>query len=232
MVFDQNVDCSRLSVPRDLQIVYYVSLGVSAVVWLVFVAYGFLSRAKHTRKILYLGNILSLLQVFLYVTLLLGQGSFYDVNRDLCIPWVRWAVYILSCGPLLAYEIAEITAMPVMDTVLFVVTVSLTLLTGALSAASSTQTSRWTWFGFGFAPYLVALGVLFRYGSKVIIAFVLVTWSIYPLFFALGPGRGDVVSLVVTSSVYIATDQITKTAFTAWLVKDADNSVYDSLRTE
>lgn len=206
-------DCSLRDLSNDLVIVYAVSLGVFALGFLVLVNFTRFSKPSQNSAF---GLTLFLLQVFLYVAFLLGQGAYFDETLGLCIPWARWITYTFSCA-LLAYEIAMDSRMSVYATFLFVAMISLTLLTGAISAQSSTVDHRWIWFGVGFAPYLLALLLLWRSRGRLFV-FVLITWSFYPAIFALGPGLADVISLEIESALYLASDLITKLAFTAWMM--------------
>ena len=208
----QAVDCSAQSLSDGLVIVYAVSLGLFGLAYLVSVNFIRFSRPKESPV---LASILFLLQVFLYVALLLGQGAYFDEHLGLCIPWARWLTYAFSCA-LLAYEIAKDSKMPLFATISFVAMVSLTLLTGAFSAASSTTNDRWAWFGVGFVPYALALVLLLKSRTRLLL-FVVITWSFYPVIYALSPGLGGVISLDVESWLYLASDVITKLGFAAWV---------------
>jgi hypothetical protein len=164
--------------------------------------------------------VLFTLQVGLYVALLLGQGSSYIEQDDLCVPWVRWAVYSISCS-LLASKIATLSQFSLgVDRDTFVTLITLTLLTGAFSAASTaSEEARWTWFGVGFVPYLPAMFLLLKNRSVPnLVAFVFITWSLYPVIYLLGPAMTGVTNLAVESILYLVADVFTKILFEAWIM--------------
>jgi hypothetical protein len=173
--------------------------------------------------------VLFTLQVALYIGLLASQGSIYDAtlapggpDSARCVPWARWAVYTFSCG-LLARTIAKASGLSVVDLRTFVVFVMLTLATGAVSAATTgDETARWVWFAFGGAAYIPALIVLVARGqSTCMLVFVLVTWSAYPVIFALGPALGASISLATESWLYLIADGVTKLMFEAYILRTA-----------
>jgi bacteriorhodopsin len=173
--------------------------------------------------------VLFTLQVALYIALLASQGSNYDAtlapgepDSARCVPWLRWAVYTFSCG-LLARTIAKASGLSVVDLRTFVVFVMITLATGAVSAATTgDETARWVWFAFGGATYVPALLVLATRGESTnMLVFVLVTWSFYPVIFALGPALGASVSLATESWLYLAADGVTKLLFEAYVLRTA-----------
>lgn len=169
------------------------------------------------------------LNTLLYGILLMGQGTVYNADVDVYVPWVRWVIYALSCT-LLAYEIATFQKMEQFVKYIFTFLITFTLLTGVFSTLSvESYTNRWIWYGIGFAPYLIALVILFFFSDPcnklkcipkwVIPVFVLIFWSIYPIAFILGPNIFDVISLTIESSIYLAADLITKIFFAFWIAR-------------
>lgn len=214
-------DCSLREIGTDLEVVYYVSLGVFCLAALYAIAvYATLrvtERYTYVARSSLITAFVSVVQILLYILLLLGQGSYFEPSLGICVPWARWAAYTLSCT-FLAYEIATLSCMPVSDTIGFVAFIGLTLMTGVGATIASTVDDRWVWYGVGFLPYIVALMILYRYSSMSLFMFVLVTWSFYPIILLLSPALLDVYSLVVESSLYLVSDLITKVAFGVYMM--------------
>jgi len=175
------------------------------------------------------GFIIFLLNTILYAVLLMEQGTIYNETLDLCVPWARWVVYTLSCT-LLAYEIAEFQKMERRVKYVFVLTIGITLLTGAFSVLSvESLINRWIWFIIGGVTYLVALFLLFAFSDPcckldkfipwVLPIFVLLTWTIYPIAYILGPNLLAVFGLTVESWIYYAGDLITKVFFGYYIAR-------------
>jgi bacteriorhodopsin len=171
------------------------------------------------------------LNTVLYAVLLMGQGVVYRYDISLCIPWVRWAVYAVSCS-MLAYKIALFQRMVSSVRVVFVGMITATMLFGLFSVLSvHVETNRWIWFGIGFAPYLIAILVLFVFidpcnylasqGGVFLMfripVFVLVFWSLYPLPFVLGPTLTYTISSAGEAWFYLALDLFTKVFFGFYL---------------
>lgn len=221
-------DCSLLSLSSDLAIVYWVSLGVFGLATLVALGLYFCyDRCNEARNAAMIASIVFMFQVFLYTGLLLGQGASLIPDVGSCQPWARWLTYTFSCA-LLAYEIAGLAGLDTMDILFYVATISLTLITGFFAAVGSEIDDRWVWFGVGFIPYFVSFVILFRRARGPLIAFVSITWSLYPLILVLGPLYFGVISLTIESALYLVADLITKIGFEFWLIW-RENSQYKSM---
>lgn len=215
-----NVDCALLDLSYGLSTVYAVSLGVFALGTLVALGLFFTDRFYKSKEAALIATTVFFLQVVLYTALLLGQGAFFLVDVGSCQPWARWLTYTFSCG-LLAYEIAGIARMPKLPLLLYILMVLLTLITGFFAAVASDINDRWVWFGFGFAPYLISLILLIGYSRNAgLIWFVIITWSLYPVIFLLGPLYLAQYSLTVESWLYLGADLLTKIGFEFWHVFD------------
>lgn len=168
--------------------------------------------------------VIFFLNTLLYGVLLMIQGTIYNEELDLCIPWLRWVIYSISCS-LLAYEIATYQMFEQDIKYIFTFLITVTLLTGTFSTLSvESYTNRWIWFAIGFAPYIIALLLLFVFSDPcrkfhcpkfkyVVPVFVLLFWSIYPVAFLLGPNILDVISITTESIIYLVGDVFTKIIF-------------------
>jgi len=213
-------DCSLIDIPRDLQVAYAISAGVFGLATLVVV--GLYLTSRRTPKLnmtLGLTALLFMLQVFLYVGLLLGQGSSFIPDVGSCQPWARWPVYTISCGAILAFEIAGLAYLSWDNTVFYMGSIALTLITGYFAAIGTEINDRWVWFGVGFGPYVVSFIILYQNGARwPLLLFKAVTWDFYPIIFLLGPLFLGVISLTLESYLYLASDMITKIGFAFWLI--------------
>jgi bacteriorhodopsin len=176
--------------------------------------------ASGGRKNLSLALLLFTLQVGLYVALLLGQGSSYIAQHDLCVPWIRWAVYSVSCA-LLSYKVAIAAKLnKAADGGTFVGLISLTLISGVLSAASTgSENARWAWFGLGFVPYAPAMYLLVMKGSNPLLSiFIVLSWGLYPIIYLFGVAMIGGYSIQVESIFYLIADFFTKILFEVWII--------------
>jgi|SRR6056297_2733735 len=172
-------------------------------------------------------TIIFFLQIVLYATFLMGQGTVYSDELSICIPWARWAVYSVSCS-LLAYEIAIFQKMVPYVRNVFTFLITATLLTGLFTTLSvSSEINRFVWYGIGFVFYIPALLLLFLLSDPFdklkgavgwyIPIFVLITWTFYPIIFILTPALFDVISLSLAGWLYLASDLLTKVFFSFWI---------------
>lgn len=168
------------------------------------------------------------LNSILYGILLMGQGSIFRSDLNICIPWARYAVYSVSCS-ILAFEIGTFQKFVPTVKLAFVFFITATLLTGVFVAISSTETNRYIWYGIGFATYIPALLILFLlsdpcnrlawkgYSVWMLPIFVLITWSIYPIAFIFGPTLLNIFSTTIESWIYLGADLFTKIFFGFWI---------------
>ena len=149
----------------------------------------------------------------------------------MCVPWVRWATYAVSCS-ILAFEIATFQKFQKYVRLVFVFFIAGTLLTGLFAILSViSETNRYIWYGIGFALYVPALLLMYllsdpcgkfrlkrkRWSVWTIPIFVTITWTIYPIAFILGPNLLNVISTTVESWIYLGADLLTKVFFGFWM---------------
>lgn len=176
-----------------------------------------------------LTTLIFVFNAILYIVFLMGQGLIFRPDLNTCLPWARYAVYSISCS-LLAYEIGSVQSFVPAVKLAFIFLITATLLTGVFTVLSTTVTAnRYIWYGIGFLTYIPALFTLFAFSDPwarhvqkrrwiyTVPIFVLLTWSIYPVAFILGPTLLNVVSLTVESWIYLGADLLTKVAFGFWV---------------
>lgn len=213
------MECTATALGSDLEAVYYASIAVFGLALLVVFGMYLFDRYQYQNVTMTMNIAMFIfsLQVLLYGIFLSRLGSSFIDDLGSCQPYARWAIYTVSCA-LLAYEISGLAGMPSSEALGYILMISVTLSTGALAAFAENLSERWILFAIGFVPYMISFAILYRYSRWPLLLFVLITWSLYPLFLLLGPLFLDVISLPVESGLYLGADLITKVGFEFYVI--------------
>lgn len=213
------MECTAVALGSDLEAVYYASLAVFSLALLVVFGMYLFGRQQYENVIMSMNVSMFIfsLQIVLYGIFLSQLGSSFINDLGTCQPYARYAIYTLSCA-LLAYEISNLAGMPPSEALGYILMIAVTLSTGALAALADDLSERWILFAIGFVPYAISFATLYRYANWSLLLFVLVAWSLYPLFFLLGPLFLDVISLPLESGLYLGADLITKVGFEFYVI--------------
>lgn len=159
------------------------------------------------------------LNLLLSIRVALGYGNIQRAGDNVTVNVERWIYYVLSCS-LLAASNGEILRLKRLWYWANIVLVAATLVCGYLAGTEADSGARLTYFIAGFFPFLLSLGIMFickrvhnNATYKIFILWIVTTWSIYPIAFALGPSMYHVISLVFESMIYGIDDWFSKMLF-------------------
>lgn len=151
-----------------------------------------------------------------------------DVFRQLF--WARYVDWLLTT-PLILINLALLAGLNGADILVTVVADAAMILTGLFAALGETKGQRWGFYIMAWLAYLIVVYQLVIGGRRnaanrgtgtarlfsAIGGFILVLWTIYPIIWALGAGKGK---LSVDSEIiwYVVLDVMAKPVFGVWLL--------------
>jgi len=157
--------------------------------------------------------LVSFITIISYALML--EGSITSVAwSDGPIYYSRWFFYVISCT-LLAYAIAQALGKNVAETAQLIYLTAIVMATGGLAALF---TGIWmlVFFALGTIAYIMMIYPILTStmpAKKVIVPYILLGWSVFPIIFIIAPEGYGLISNVVAASVYLALDVLTKIIF-------------------
>jgi sensory rhodopsin len=132
------------------------------------------------------------------------------------IYWTRWLFYVASCS-ILTLDIAFIAQRPTAKKVEVALFTGLTMFCGFLASIIITV-DRWWFFGLSSAAYIGMLYTLLNVSEgsvriSVIMRFVIITWSLFPVVWVLAPTGLGIFPTSIEAILYLILDFITKITF-------------------
>ncbi|MFX0096671.1 MAG: bacteriorhodopsin [Candidatus Hodarchaeota archaeon] len=156
-----------------------------------------------------------------YVVMALGLAIVIAPNGD-PIYWSRWLFYIGSCS-ILTTDVALLKGESSRKIAEIGLYTGLTMLAGFLASYVTTP-EKWWFFGLSSIAYIAMLfelnrGELAKKASMPkILAFVTLTWSLFPVVWVLSPTGFGVINIFVEAILYGVLDLVTKIIFGLYLI--------------
>ena len=177
----------------------------------------FLENQNSSRKYMFNSHVfVSFITTISYFIMALGLATVTSEGGN-PIYWTRWLFYAGSCS-ILTLDIATIAKKSNEKKAEVAIFTTLTMFCGYLASIISTE-YRWLFFGLSTAAYIGMLYTLFNKSSEdspkmsSIMWFVFVTWSLFPLVWALAPTGFEIIAVDITALLYLALDIVTKILF-------------------
>ncbi|OBT78697.1 hypothetical protein VF21_02311 [Pseudogymnoascus sp. 05NY08] len=151
-----------------------------------------------------------------------------DVFRQLF--WARYVDWLLTT-PLILLSLALLAGLNGADILVTLVADAAMILTGLFAALGETKGQRWGFYIIAWLAYLVVVYQLVVGGRRnasqtgsgtarlfsAVGGFILVLWTIYPIIWALGAGKGKL-SVDCEIIWYVVLDVLAKPVFAIWLL--------------
>lgn len=189
------------------EIIFFVGLIIFSLTTL-----SFLVLKKKNPEMASLNMIVNFVTIASYILMVSGLGAIPAGNGEL-IYWTRWAFYAVSCSFLMVEisKILEIGSRTMLEILVFN---SMVMITG-LFASITTDLIKWVFFFLSSIAYLYVLFQIITHRSdeKLIVIFVALFWTGFPLVWVLSPAGFLILNAFWTAIFYLALDLITKVFF-------------------
>lgn len=146
--------------------------------------------------------------------LMMWSGSWLVEVMGEIVYYTRWLGYALSCS-LLMFSIGKMTDRTPMQIANMMGLTVLVMVTGALAAIFSGSALFWVFFVVSSLFY-VPLVVPLLWGeetNRIVRAFVLIGWNLFPVVFLLSAAGWGIISTGVATGMYLLLDVFTKILF-------------------
>lgn len=180
--------------------------------------------AKANRNIAAENAALVFINMMLYSLSLYPDFGFHTRADGFVVNAVRWLFYTISCT-LLALTIAILLRHERYYRYLAAILVAATLFSGYCVSLIPIEDARLTFYLFGFVPFFAALYIVIfkrrvtaNWAFWVLIVWVGVTWTIYPIVFLLGHAMYRAISYKSEVLAYSIVDWFSKIGFSLFSV--------------
>jgi sensory rhodopsin len=209
----------RDAMPGEEILVFWIGTAVFGIATVMFR----LLRPRRAREEFLFGShvFVSFITTVTYVTMALALGTVIAANGE-PIYWTRWLFYIGSCS-ILTLDVALIAGKTSAEKAEIGLFTGLVMFCGFL-ASILIGPERWWFFGLSSAAYIGLLYTLFaglsraKPGTNMIVWFVLVFWSLFPVVWVLAPTGFGLIGPFVVAILYGLLDIITKIIFGIWII--------------
>jgi bacteriorhodopsin len=187
--------------------IFYIGAGI-----FTLTSGSFFLLKKRNPKIASLNFIVNFVTIASYLVMLSKLLANTATNGEL-IYWSRWAFYAISCSFLMV-EISSILAID-NKTMIEIIVLNVVVMVTGLFASITTDVVKWLFFALSSLAYLLNLYLIFKHRAEnnLIVWFVIIFWSGFPLFWLLSPAGFLVLDAFWTALIYLILDLITKVFF-------------------
>ena len=155
-----------------------------------------------------------------YALMSIGIATTVSLNGQ-TIYWSRWLFYLTAC-PLLMYDVAKILHIANREYPKIALFTCLTMFNGFLASYIVTS-SKWMFFGFSSIAFIGLLYIILQGKNnpafRSLKPFIIFSWSLFPVVFLLAPTGLEVLDTIVSESLYLILDVVTKLFFGVLTIK-------------
>jgi sensory rhodopsin len=163
---------------------------------------------------------ISFITTISYALMSIGIATTISLN-DQTIYWSRWLFYLTAC-PLLMYDVAKILHIADREYPKIALFTCLTMFNGFLASYIVTS-SKWIFFGFSSIAFICLLYIILQGKTNPAIRslkpFIIFSWSLFPVVFLLAPTGLEVLDTIVSETMYLVLDVVTKLFFGILTIK-------------
>ncbi|TXT62195.1 MAG: membrane protein of unknown function [Promethearchaeota archaeon] len=189
------------------RIIFYLGIIIFSLTTMLF-----LILKKRNARVASLNMIVNFVTIASYILMASGLLVFPASNGEL-IYWTRWGFYAVSCSFLMV-EISQIKRLDKETLLEILVFNSMVMITG-LFASITVELTKWLFFSLSSFAYLYVLALISKKPSdeKLIVLFVAIFWTGFPVFWLLSPAGFMILDAFWTAIFYLVLDLITKVLF-------------------
>ena len=163
---------------------------------------------------------ISFITTISYALMSIGIATTISLN-DQTIYWSRWLFYLTAC-PLLMYDVAKILHIADREYPKIAIFTCLTMFNGFLASYIVTS-SKWIFFGFSSIAFICLLYIILQGKTnpafRSLKPFIIFSWSLFPVVFLLAPTGLEVLDTIVSETMYLVLDVVTKLFFGILTIK-------------
>ncbi len=177
----------------------------------------FMLKHKNS-EIASLNLIVNFVTVVSYLLMMSGIFVFPASNGE-NIYWTRWVFYVISCSFLMG-EISTILKIKIKAMIEIIVFNAIVMITGLL-ASITTGIDKWLFFIISAIAYIYNLYLIRKHQgtNRMLVNFVYIFWSGFPVIWLLSPAGLLVINAFWTAILYLLLDITTKIYFGYMTVK-------------